>query len=337
MRQQQQETSARAASVSSSSSSSSSIRAFASLLHSSSSSSSSMQCTSANTLAPAAAWWRLLTAAAATPSRAGAAQQHLPWRRPHAPPHALASTRCFSSQAPAGPSSSGGRGGAGGKSPVTFNSMLIGVAAFLGLVAVAQNTAKERVDDMMQRSQQVVGKAAVGGPFALIDQVRARAGPGGGSRVGSGWCADRGAAARRAVVLPSSQPRNPAPLTPQSFTPFPRPTRTASPSPTTTCWASGASSTLASPTAPTSAPTSLRSWRKLSTWWRPSTRSGCSRCSSQSTPTGTARQRCGGGGVCVWGGYCVCDCVGGAIGEKGGGGRYFVCDCVGERGGRLRV
>ncbi|KIZ04783.1 Synthesis of cytochrome c oxidase [Monoraphidium neglectum] len=48
--------------------------------------------------------------------------------------------------------------------------MLVGVAAFLGVVAFAQHTAKERVDDMMKRSQKVVGKAAVGGPFALTDQ-----------------------------------------------------------------------------------------------------------------------------------------------------------------------
>ncbi|KAI8469657.1 MAG: cytochrome c oxidase assembly factor [Monoraphidium minutum] len=48
--------------------------------------------------------------------------------------------------------------------------MLLGVAAFLGVVAVAQHKAQERVDGMMKRSQQVVGKAAVGGPFSLTDQ-----------------------------------------------------------------------------------------------------------------------------------------------------------------------
>jgi hypothetical protein len=52
--------------------------------------------------------------------------------------------------------------------------MLIGVAAFLGVVAVAQHKAQERVDAMMKRSQQVVGKAAVGGPFKLVDQVGGR-------------------------------------------------------------------------------------------------------------------------------------------------------------------
>jgi protein SCO1/2 len=47
--------------------------------------------------------------------------------------------------------------------------MLLGLAAFLGIVAVAQQKAQDKVQGMMQRSQQVVGKAAVGGPFSLID------------------------------------------------------------------------------------------------------------------------------------------------------------------------
>lgn len=63
-----------------------------------------------------------------------------------------------------------GKGGTGKKSPITFNSMLIGVGAFLALVAVAQNKAQQKVEGMMQKSQEVVGKAAVGGPFSLTDQ-----------------------------------------------------------------------------------------------------------------------------------------------------------------------
>jgi len=57
----------------------------------------------------------------------------------------------------------------GQKSPLSFNSMVAGLAVFLGLVAFAQGTADKRVGDMMQKSQQVAGKAAVGGPFRLID------------------------------------------------------------------------------------------------------------------------------------------------------------------------
>jgi hypothetical protein len=60
--------------------------------------------------------------------------------------------------------------GTGKKSPITFNSMLLGVGCFLAVVAVAQNKAQQKVEGMMQRSQEVVGKAAVGGPFTLIDQ-----------------------------------------------------------------------------------------------------------------------------------------------------------------------
>jgi hypothetical protein len=47
--------------------------------------------------------------------------------------------------------------------------MLLGVGAFLAVVAVAQNQAQQKVEGMMQRSQEVVGKAAVGGPFTLVD------------------------------------------------------------------------------------------------------------------------------------------------------------------------
>lgn len=60
--------------------------------------------------------------------------------------------------------------GTGKKSPITFNSMLLGVGCFLAVVAVAQNKAQQKVEGMMQRSQEVVGKAAVGGPFTLTDQ-----------------------------------------------------------------------------------------------------------------------------------------------------------------------
>jgi protein SCO1/2 len=47
--------------------------------------------------------------------------------------------------------------------------MVAGLAVFLGIVAFAQGTADKRVGDMMKKSQQVAGKAAVGGPFKLID------------------------------------------------------------------------------------------------------------------------------------------------------------------------
>lgn len=97
------------------------------------------------------------------------AAPRLQWR----PPGPASGARCFSEggtaqqQAAAGAPGPAGRGG---KSPISFNSMILGVAAFLGIVAVAQHKAQERVDDMMRRSQKVVGKAAVGGPFALVDQ-----------------------------------------------------------------------------------------------------------------------------------------------------------------------
>ncbi|KAF8065658.1 HCC1 [Scenedesmus sp. PABB004] len=70
----------------------------------------------------------------------------------------------------AGGGAAAGGGGAGRKSPITFNSMLVGIGCFLAVVAAAQNKAQQKVEGMMQRSQEVVGKAAVGGPFALIDQ-----------------------------------------------------------------------------------------------------------------------------------------------------------------------
>jgi hypothetical protein len=60
--------------------------------------------------------------------------------------------------------------GSGKKSPISFNSMILAVGAFLAIVAVAQNKAQKKVEGMMQRSQEVVGKAAVGGPFTLTDQ-----------------------------------------------------------------------------------------------------------------------------------------------------------------------
>jgi hypothetical protein len=79
--------------------------------------------------------------------------------------HDLTLLRGFAAQA-AGSTSKG----SGKKSPITFNSMLVGVGAFLAVVAVAQNKAQQKVEGMMQRSQEVVGKAAVGGPFTLTDQ-----------------------------------------------------------------------------------------------------------------------------------------------------------------------
>eukprot|EP00877_Chromochloris_zofingiensis_P010364 jgi/Chrzof1/5581/Cz16g08020.t1 len=48
--------------------------------------------------------------------------------------------------------------------------MFLTLAAFLGIVAVAQNHSQQKVQNMMKQSQAVVGKAAVGGPFSLIDQ-----------------------------------------------------------------------------------------------------------------------------------------------------------------------
>jgi protein SCO1 len=62
----------------------------------------------------------------------------------------------------------------GQKSPLSFNSMVAGLALFLGIVAVAQTKADKRVGDMMQKSQQVAGKAAVGGPFRLIEHTRGK-------------------------------------------------------------------------------------------------------------------------------------------------------------------
>lgn len=74
--------------------------------------------------------------------------------------------RGFAAEAAAGSSTRG----SGKKSPITFNSMLLGAGIFLAVVAVAQNNAQKKVEGMMQRSQEVVGKAAVGGPFSLTDQ-----------------------------------------------------------------------------------------------------------------------------------------------------------------------
>lgn len=78
--------------------------------------------------------------------------------------------RGFAGQAAAAGEGGTGAKGSGRKSPITFNSMLVGVGCFLAVVAVAQNKAQKKVEGMMQRSQEVVGKAAVGGPFSLVDQ-----------------------------------------------------------------------------------------------------------------------------------------------------------------------
>lgn len=72
--------------------------------------------------------------------------------------------------AAAGGGAAGGGKGTGKKSPISFNGMLWGVGAFLAIVAIAQNKAQQKVEGMMQRSQEVAGKAAVGGPFTLTDQ-----------------------------------------------------------------------------------------------------------------------------------------------------------------------
>lgn len=81
--------------------------------------------------------------------------------------------RGFAAQAAGGSGASSGgvsTKGSGKKSPITFNSMILAVGAFLAVVAFAQNKAQKKVEGMMQRSQEVVGKAAVGGPFTLTDQ-----------------------------------------------------------------------------------------------------------------------------------------------------------------------
>jgi len=52
--------------------------------------------------------------------------------------------------------------------------MVAGLGVFLGVVALAQGTADKRVGDMMAKSQQVAGKAAVGGPFRLTEGASAR-------------------------------------------------------------------------------------------------------------------------------------------------------------------
>jgi hypothetical protein len=167
-----------------------------------------------------------------------------------------------------------------------------------GVIAVTRSYEEKQVQGMMARSQQVVGKAAVGGPFTLTDQVRAARAAWGvmrlvGSHVGACAPHDRlGAAAcsrspapqatkrppartlgwrglhlgrkSHAVQMPSARDRamfNPPP-------PGGRTRRMASPSATRSWRASSACCTLASPTARTSARTSWRSWRKLWTRWR---------------------------------------------------------------------
>jgi hypothetical protein len=88
-----------------------------------------------------------------------------------------APARMFSQQAAgegagsAGGGSSSGSGGSGQLSPFNFRNLFITMAVGAGVVAVAKNYEQERVQGMMAKSQQVAGKAAVGGPFALIDQV----------------------------------------------------------------------------------------------------------------------------------------------------------------------
>lgn len=106
-----------------------------------------------------AAWQR--TAAAWQPSRS---------LRSHAREVIWARSPLLRGFAAESASQAAGSKATGKKSPITFNSMLLGVGAFLAVVAVAQNKAQQKVEGMMQRSQEVVGKAAVGGPFSLIDQ-----------------------------------------------------------------------------------------------------------------------------------------------------------------------
>lgn len=108
-------------------------------------------------------WQQAAAAACRQPARSLqlAHAQDAAWSR-------LAMVRGFAAEAGQAAAASGK--GTGKKSPITFNSMLLGVGCFLAVVAVAQNKAQQKVEGMMQRSQEVVGKAAVGGPFTLTDQ-----------------------------------------------------------------------------------------------------------------------------------------------------------------------
>lgn len=73
--------------------------------------------------------------------------------------------RCFSEQ------SSQGSGPTGQMNPITFKTMFLTLFAGAGVIAIARSYEDQKLQGMMARSQQVAGKAAVGGPFDLIDQV----------------------------------------------------------------------------------------------------------------------------------------------------------------------
>jgi protein SCO1 len=57
-----------------------------------------------------------------------------------------------------------------GKGPVSFKTLLVTLFAGAGIVAGARAYEQTKVQNISAKSQQVVGKAAVGGPFRLIDQ-----------------------------------------------------------------------------------------------------------------------------------------------------------------------
>ncbi len=89
--------------------------------------------------------------------------------------HPWAPLRRYST-APGGPEPSGSGSGSssssssGRASPITFRSMFLALFAGAGVVAAARHFETQKTQDLAQRTQAVVGKAAVGGPFALIDQ-----------------------------------------------------------------------------------------------------------------------------------------------------------------------
>lgn len=56
------------------------------------------------------------------------------------------------------------------QAPVTFRSLMLTLFAGAGVVAVARHYQQEKVQQMMVKTQETVGKAAVGGPFSLTDQ-----------------------------------------------------------------------------------------------------------------------------------------------------------------------
>lgn len=89
-----------------------------------------------------------------------------------APPRAPAAgfLRAFSTQ------QAGAAGGAGGakprfnpEGPITFRSLMVTLFAGAGIVAAARAYQQDKMQERMAKTQETVGKAAVGGPFRLVD------------------------------------------------------------------------------------------------------------------------------------------------------------------------